>query len=55
MEKVEPDLKAKTMTVTAKTNETVSPKAMWEAVEQTGHKPVKLEGPGGSFVSKPKE
>lgn len=33
---------------------TPSPKAIWEAVEQAGFKPVKLEGPGGSFTAKPR-
>ena len=30
-----------------------SPKAMWEAVEKAGFKPIKLEGPGGTFTAKP--
>ncbi len=33
---------------------TPSPRAMWEAVEQAGFKPVKLVGPAGSFTSKPR-
>ena len=30
-----------------------SPRAMWEAVEKAGFKPLKLDGPQGKFVSKP--
>ena len=32
---------------------TVSAKALWEAVEQAGFKPTKLEGPTGKFTAKP--
>lgn len=31
-----------------------SPKAMWEAVEKAGFKPLSMSGPGGKFTSKPK-
>lgn len=30
-----------------------SPRALWEAVEKAGFKPVKLEGPSGVFTAKP--
>lgn len=30
-----------------------SPRALWEAVEKTGHAVVQLEGPQGKFTSKP--
>lgn len=32
-----------------------SPKAQWEAVERAGYKPTKLEGPQGTFDSKPEK
>lgn len=35
-------------------DKSVSPKALWEAVEKAGFKPVKLDGPGGAFSKKPK-
>jgi copper chaperone CopZ len=31
-----------------------SPRALWEAVEQAGFKPVKLQGPQGIYTAKPK-
>lgn len=32
-----------------------SPKAQWEAVKRAGYKPTKLEGPQGTFDSRPKK
>lgn len=40
--------------ITAQTNATPSPKALWEAVEKAGYKPTKLVGPNGTFTEKPK-
>lgn len=51
--KVEADLEAKTVKVTPKAQSTMSPKSLWEAVENAGKKPAKLEGPNGSFTTKP--
>ncbi len=51
--KVEPDVKAKTVKVTPKTERSVSPKSLWEAIETAGKNPNKLDGPSGSFTSKP--
>lgn len=51
--KVEADIEAKTLKVTPKAQTTVSPKALWEALEKAGKAPNKLEGPGGTFTSKP--
>lgn len=31
----------------------LSPKAVWEAVEKAGYKPVELKGPSGTFQKKP--
>lgn len=53
--KVETDVEAKTVKVTPKGKNGVSPKSLWEAVEAAGKTPNKLEGPDGSFSSKPKK
>lgn len=42
-----------TATVVPDDSKEVSPKALWEAVENTGYKPTGLKGPGGTFTSKP--
>lgn len=52
--KAETDMKAKTITVTPKAGSVLSPKAVWEAVEQAGEEPTKLTGPSGTFTAKPK-
>jgi Cu+-exporting ATPase len=51
---VDGDVEKKTVTVQSKPRTSVSPKALWEAVEKAGKKPAKLTGPSGSFTSKPK-
>ena len=53
--KAEADLAAKTVKITPKTNATLSPKALWEAVEKADKTPTKLEGPDGTFTDKPKK
>lgn len=50
----EADMKAKTITVIPKPGAVLSPKGVWEAVEQAGQVPTKLTGPGGSHTVKPK-
>ena len=40
--------------VTPKPQKAPSARAMWEAVEKAGYKPIKLAGPGGVFTTKPK-
>ncbi len=52
---VKMDVKSKTATVTPKSSATPSPLQMWEAIEKAGKEPVKLEGPSGTFTSKPKK
>jgi copper chaperone CopZ len=42
-----------TATVTPQAGQTPSARALWEAVEKAGFQPTKLEGPGGTFTSKP--
>lgn len=51
--KVEYSVEGRTITVTPKANETLSPKALWEAVVAAKYDPSKLEGPGGVFTKKP--
>lgn len=52
---VKTDLKAKSATITPEGDSTPSPKQLWEAVEEAGKTPVKLDGPDGTFTSKPKK
>lgn len=40
--------------IVPKSNAALSPRALWEAVEKAGYKPVKLVGPSGTFTSKPR-
>lgn len=51
--KAEPDVEKRTIKVIPRANEILSPKALWEAVEKANKKPMKLEGPSGTFTSKP--
>ena len=48
------DVKAGIATVTPKADKSLSPRAMWEAVEKAGYTPTQLEGPSGSYTEKPK-
>jgi len=48
-------VKTNTATVTPETGKQPSPKALWEAVEAAGFKPVKLAGPLGTYKEKPKK
>ncbi len=41
--------------VTPANEKTLSPRALWEAVEKAEFKPIKLEGPSGKFKKKPKK
>lgn len=52
---VKADIKSKTAIVTPKGNANLSPLQLWEAIEKAGKEPVKLEGPSGTFTSKPKQ
>jgi len=47
------DVAKKTMTIVPEPKTTLSPKAIWEALESVGKKPSKLVGPAGEFVAKP--
>ena len=48
------DAPSSTAWATAKVGAAPSPKAMWEAVEAAGYKPLKVVGPSGTFTTKPK-
>ncbi len=51
--KVEYSVEARTLTVTPKAGEVLSPKALWEACVAAKYDPSKLEGPAGTFTKKP--
>lgn len=53
VDKVQCDVKAKTVTVIPKAGKTLSPRTLWEAMESIGKKPKQLAGPDGTFTSKP--
>ena len=55
VDKVQCEVKAKTVTVTPKQDKTLSPRALWEALESIGKRPQQLVGPSGTFTSKPKK
>ena len=48
------DIPKKTVTVTPAAGKTLSPRALWEAMEAIGKTPKSLVGPNGKFESKPK-
>ncbi|MCM2370730.1 heavy-metal-associated domain-containing protein [Aporhodopirellula aestuarii] len=52
---VKTDVKSKTAIVVPKSSATLSPLQLWEAIEKAGKEPVKLEGPSGTYTSKPKK
>ena len=51
---VQMDVKSKTAVVVPRDNATLSPLQLWEAIEKAGKTPIKLEGPSGTFTSKPR-
>lgn len=50
---VQANLQAKTVFVTPRSDVVPSPRAMWEATERINKVPAKMEGPSGTFTSKP--
>jgi copper chaperone CopZ len=50
---VKTNVPASTALVFPQANRDPSPRALWEAVEKAGFKPVKLEAPSGTYGSKP--
>ena len=50
---VKTDIETKTARLTPQKPKGPSPRALWEAVEKAGVKPIKLTGPDGEFTQKP--
>lgn len=50
---VQADVPSTRLIIVAAPQQAPSPKALWEAVENAGYTPAKLEGPGGTFTAKP--
>lgn len=51
--KVQTSVKKSVAVVTPQKNREVAPRAVWEAVQKAGFKPVKLVSPAGTFQAKP--
>lgn len=51
--KVQCDVEKGFAVLTPKSGVSLSPRAVWEAVEAVDFKPVKLQGPSGTFKAKP--
>jgi len=50
---VKADVQARTITVASRSQSAPSPRSLWEAVEKGGERPVRLEGPSGTYTQKP--
>lgn len=48
------DVKTSLATISPQKGKSASARALWEAVETAGYEPTKLQGPDGTFTSKPK-
>jgi len=53
--KVQTHLEKNFAVVTPQEGKTLSPKALWTAVEKAEFKPVRLQGPSGEFKAKPQQ
>lgn len=51
---VRTNVPAKIVMVLPRQQTVLSPRSLWEAVENSGEHPVRLEGPSGTFTAKPK-
>lgn len=47
------NVEAKTIVIVPHSQHALSPRALWETVENGGEQPVSLQGPAGSFTQKP--
>jgi hypothetical protein len=47
------NVEAKTIVVVARPQSVLSPRILWETVENGGEYPVLLQGPAGTFTQKP--
>lgn len=54
VKEVRVDMDKKTLFVAPQQNATLSPRAMWEAVEKAKDFPIRLAGPSGTFTEKPR-
>lgn len=54
VKEVRVDIEKKLVFVIPQRSVAVSPRAMWEAVEQGGDRPLRLAGPSGTFTTKPR-
>lgn len=54
VKEVRADIEKRTLYVLPQQNATLSPRAMWEAVEKAKEKPIRLAGPSGTFSEKPR-
>ncbi len=48
------DVKLGRAVVTPVKDAAISPRALWEAVESSGYRPIRVDGPSGVFIQKPK-
>ena len=51
---VRTDVKSRVVAIVPKSGKELSPKLLWETVEKSGERPVRLAGPNGTFDSKPR-
>ena len=54
VKEVRADIEKKTLIVAPTPGATLSPRAMWEAVEKSENEPIRLAGPAGTFTQKPR-
>lgn len=54
VDKIQVDVQKKLFWVHPKAGTQPSPRGLWEAVEKGADAPVRLQGPNGSFTTKPK-
>lgn len=47
------NVEARTIVIVARPQHALSPRVLWEAVENGGESPVVLQGPSGKFTQKP--
>lgn len=52
--KVQCDVKTKRVYILPVQGQVLSPRVLWEAMDEIGKTPTKLAGPSGTFTSKPK-
>ena len=48
------DVQTSLASVTPQKDKNLSPRMLWESVEAAGYQPTKIDGPSGTFTTKPK-